>query len=169
LKLGIRKRIKSLITSWKNREDYHGMYNTKIHNVWRGIRNRCDGNSSDECNKKYYLKGVRYCESWYYFKNFYNDMYPTYKKGYQIDRIDNSKGYSKDNCRWVTPKQNNNNKSSNVRFDFDGMNKTLSEWYDYFGVPYSLFRQRYYRMKKLGGFSFDYMVNKYNYTKQLSA
>ena len=45
-------------------------------------------------------KGILVEQSWHHFETFYKDMYPR-PEGYTLDRIDNSKGYSKDNCRWV--------------------------------------------------------------------
>jgi len=34
-------------------------------------------------------------------QNFINDMYPSFQEGLSLDRIDNNKGYSLDNCRWT--------------------------------------------------------------------
>lgn len=60
-------------------------------------------------------KGVRVCDRWLNsFKNFLTDMGER-PPGYQLDRIDNDKGYSPDNCRWVTQKQNLMNKKKYPR------------------------------------------------------
>lgn len=146
----LEKKKKSLVNQWKERDNYHGMYGTKFHTTWRAMRNRCDGNSSKEANRKYHDKGIMYEDRWYYFKAFYEDMFPVYVEGHQLDRIDNKKGYSKDNCRWVTAKQNNNNRSSNIRIEMDGQEKTLSEWADFYGIKFTTVRNKYYRMYKKG-------------------
>jgi hypothetical protein len=52
--------------------------------------------------------------------------------GYQddltIDRIDNDKGYSPDNCRWITKKANLNNTSQNAFIELNGERHTIAEW-----------------------------------------
>lgn len=149
------KRSLSLIDSWKGRDDYHGMYGTKFYNTWRSMKNRCDGTSSAECNAKYHDKGIRYCERWRSFANFYEDMYPIYIEGYQLDRKENSLGYFKDNCRWVTPKQNSNNRTNNIKIEYLGQTKTLSEWSDYFGINFTTIRNRYYKFYLKGVYGID--------------
>jgi len=52
----------------------------------------------------------------------------------EIDRIDNDKGYSKSNCRWVTRLQNNNNKQRNIRFTLNGITSTLGDLSRRFGL-----------------------------------
>jgi hypothetical protein len=54
--------------------------------------------------------------------------------GMSLDRIDNEKGYSKDNCRWVGRAVQNLNKRNNVRYDYEGKSKTLSEWSRELGI-----------------------------------
>ena len=146
-----KKKSLSLKESWKTRPEYlNGFYGSKFRNTWRSMRNRCDGNSSEECNKKYHHKGIKYQDSWYSFHNFYEDMFSTYKEGLQLDRIDNTKGYTKENCRWVTPKQNSNNRSITVHVTINGETRSLSEWADLFNVSFANVRNKYYRRYKKG-------------------
>ncbi len=51
-----------------------------------------------------------------------------YKRGLTLDRIDNDKDYSPDNCRWTTRKVQSNNKRNNVLITFNGKMQTLSQW-----------------------------------------
>lgn len=79
----------------------HGMKNTKIYTVWCNMKSRCklrDGGSD-----------IYICYDWECsFESFYKDM-GNIPEGRMLDRIDNNKGYYKENCRWVSRKQQNNN------------------------------------------------------------
>jgi len=149
------KRLKSCSNAWRNREVYHGFYGTKIYNTWRSIRSRCSDNATGDARKKYYLRGVVCCDRWSSFKNFLEDMLDTYQDGLQLDRIDNSKGYYKENCRWVTSKENNNNRTNNVKIEYNNEVKTLSEWADTLGINFSTIRNRYYKFYKKGKYGID--------------
>lgn len=63
-------------------------------------------------------------------------------KEYQIDRIDNNKGYYKENCRWVLSKENNRNKRNNIKLECRGKIVCIAEWAEYLEVPYSRIRAR---------------------------
>lgn len=78
--------------------------------------NRCHNKN----HKDYYLygkRGITVSKRWHIIANFIKDMYPTYKKGLYLDRIDNNKEYSKNNCRWSTAFEQANNTRKNVRFN----------------------------------------------------
>jgi hypothetical protein len=63
-------------------------------------------------------------------------------KGLSLDRIDNSRGYSKDNCRWATPTEQNNNKRSNILLSFEGKTQSLSAWAKELGFNPEVIRKR---------------------------
>jgi len=84
-------------------------------------------------------------EKWDDFINFYKDMGDR-PSGYTLDRIDNSKGYFKENCRWATPKQQSRNRSSNKIIKCNGKSMCISEWAEYLGVH----RSTVYRKIKKG-------------------
>lgn len=100
---------------------------------WSDMKYRCS-NPNLAAYKHYGARGITVCERWQTFANFYADMYPTYVKGMQIDRIDNNKGYSPENCRWATSKQNNRNRRSNVTLDTPQGKMVLSEAAEHFGI-----------------------------------
>lgn len=79
---------------------------------WKNMLSRC----YDPANKRYRNyggRGIIVCDEWHDYHVFYQWGVVGWKQGLQIDRIDNSKGYSPENCRWVTSRQNNRNRSNN--------------------------------------------------------
>ena len=89
--------------------------------------------------------GITMCDEW---KNDFQafrkwSLENGYHEGLTIDRIDNSQGYSPDNCRWVTLKQQANNRRSNVHVEYHGNVYTLSELADLVGLSQSTIKQRY--------------------------
>jgi len=59
---------------------------------------------------------------------------PVGKQGVQLDRRDNDKGYSKENCRWVTPKQNARNRRTNRLITYGDETYCLAEWAERVGL-----------------------------------
>jgi hypothetical protein len=54
---------------------------------------------------RYKKNNITVCKEWKDFETFKKDMGPKPTPTHTLDRIDNNKGYHKDNCRWATPKQ----------------------------------------------------------------
>lgn len=83
----------------------------RLYSIWVDMRRRCN-NPDNECYSYYGERGIKVCEEW--DCDFIPFMKWSYEHGYSkdltIDRIDNYKGYSPDNCRWVTRADNNRNK-----------------------------------------------------------
>ena len=79
----------------------HGLAQHRLYSIWKGMRTRCYNINND-----YYLdygaRGIKVCERWLDIKNFIEDMYPDYKEGLTLDRVDVNGNYEPDNCRWTT-------------------------------------------------------------------
>ena len=80
-------------------------------------------------------KELRVCERWQTFSNFLEDMGER-PEGMTLDRIENDKGYCPENCRWATPKQQANNRSTNVLIEYNGVKQGLMEWAENLGISY---------------------------------
>ena len=86
----------------------HGHTENPLYSVWCNMVYRVTNPKAT--NYKYYgEKGITISEEWYDVNNFIKDMSENYEEGLTIDRIDNDKGYSKENCRWTTKSQQSRN------------------------------------------------------------
>jgi hypothetical protein len=84
-------------------------------------------NSKNPLYKYYGARGIGICRKWHSFKGFYNDM-GKIPENMTIERIDNNKGYYKENCKLATQKEQCNNRRTNVFIEYDGVVKTKPEW-----------------------------------------
>lgn len=121
----------------------HGKTHTSLHNRWKAIMQRCC-NPKNERYKDYGGRGITVCEEWNEFTKFYDwSMKNGYKKEYELDRIDNDKGYYPDNCRWCKPIINNHNRRITARID--GI--PLRDFAEIHNMKYSIVHSRYYLLK----------------------
>lgn len=130
----------------------HGGRKDRLHMVWTNMKNRCYNPNYSEyaC---YGGRGITVCEEW--------KEYPEFKEwaissGYDdslergvltLDRIDINKGYSPDNCRFVTMSVQANNKQNNIRYEMDGTEMTLADWAKQLNIEYNYL---YYRVRTKG-------------------
>ena len=121
-----------------------GLYKTRIHRIWIAMLQRCN-NKNHAGYPNYGGRGIRVCERWLNFNNFYDDMIESYSDDLTIDRIDCNGDYCKENCRWTTRKQQGRNTRRNWIIKYHGQEKCLSEWCEYLGLPYGTVKSRLYR------------------------
>lgn len=86
----------------------HGMHQSKTYGIWRAMIQRCTNPNTTHYNR-YGGRGIKVCDRWRKFENFFDDM-AVKPPGLTLDRIDNNGDYCKENCRWVTHKENCNNR-----------------------------------------------------------
>ena len=118
----------------------HGQAKTKTYKSWGSIIQRCTNPnhvSYHNCGGR----GIKVCKHWLKFENFLEDMGEV-PEGYQIDRIDNNKGYCKENCRWATRKEQQRNKRNNLYFTYKNKTQLLIEWAEEFQIPYHILKNR---------------------------
>ena len=118
----------------------HGFYKDRQYRVWLSMRQRCE-NPNDRSYKNYGGRGITVCERWQEFVNFLADMGPR-PKGFDIDRIDNSRGYEPGNCRWVSRRQNLLNTRLTRMLTYNGETLPMRIWADRIGVPHSTLKNR---------------------------
>lgn len=99
VKSGCTKKCKSCSTTLKNTT--HGQTHHRLYSIWKTMKRRCFDNKFKHYSD-YGKRGITVCERWLKVENFIEDMYPTYKEGLEIDRINNDGDYKPSNCRWTT-------------------------------------------------------------------
>lgn len=121
----------------------HGMSRTRVYNLWNKMKQRCY-TKTNPSYKWYGGRGISVCDEWKSsFESFYKwSAEHGYKDTLSIDRIDVNGDYCPENCRWITMKQQENNRRDNVIFEYNAQSKTKSEWADLYGLKYTtLFRR----------------------------
>lgn len=104
----------------------HGKRRSRIYSIWCGIKDRCLNKKSARYSS-YGGRGITVCERWMTFENFYEDMGDA-PNGMSVDRINNDLGYSPENCKWSTPKEQANNTRRNVKITVNGETKNACQW-----------------------------------------
>ena len=117
----------------KLRARKHGGRWLPEYGVWGDMRRRCYHTRSKQY-PRYGGRGIVVCERWNDFAAFLADMGPRPSPEHTLDRIDNEGSYSPENCRWATPKQQANNRSSNRMITAFGKTQTLTQWADEMGM-----------------------------------
>ena len=117
----------------------HGLTYNKFYDTWRNMKNRCT-NPSDIGYKNYGERGITVCAEWLDVSNFVAWAEVTHPniEGYSLDRIDNNKGYSPDNCTWSSRTMQNINRRMQVTntSGYNGIswNKKNSNWRAVIGI-----------------------------------
>ena len=107
----------------------HNLSKHPLYRIWGDMKRRCY-NKQCKSYKDYGLRGITVCNQWKEdFLKFYNwAIQNGYRKGLQIDRKNNNKGYEPENCRFTTSIENNNNRRDNKYITIFNETKTMAEW-----------------------------------------
>jgi hypothetical protein len=126
------------ITQFQNK---HKMVGTRTYTSWASMKSRVLTPSSDK--KKRIYGDLEICDRWVEsFEEFMNDMGVAPTEKHTIDRIDNTKGYFPENCRWATQAEQNRNYSLNRNITFNGKTQCAMDWSKELGIPHYLIYQR---------------------------
>lgn len=122
---------------------------SKLYSIWVNMRNRCF-NSENKSFAYYGGRGISVCDEWSEFLNFEKwAIQNGFEENLTLDRIDVNGNYDPENCRWISQKEQMRNTRSNHLLTYNGDTKTMAEWAEIAGIPYSTLKQR---------------INKYNYS-----
>lgn len=119
----------------------HGMSSHPLMGVWNAMISRCT-NPLNKAYKRYGGRGIEVCDRWRRFEDFFEDVCDLWFIGSNMDRINNGEDYSPGNVRFVSPKENQRNRTNNRLVTIDGVTKCAAEWAESFGINPNLFRQR---------------------------
>lgn len=116
------------IESGNKRRTTFNYKGTQEYRAWSNMKNRCT-NPNYELYHRYGGRGIKVCDEWVNsFETFLKDMGKKPSKQHSIDRINNDLGYSKDNCKWATKKEQSNNTKNTTMVELNGVLKPLSYW-----------------------------------------
>lgn len=119
----------------KHGQKPRGKKTNRLYSIWSDMKRRCS-NTTRKDAKNYSLKNITVCEEW--------NEYPVFKEwaienGYNdtltLERIDNTKGYSPENCKWIPKSEQSKNRTSNHYITYNGQTKTLTDWSKETGIP----------------------------------
>jgi len=121
----------------------HGLRKSRLYRIWANMKNRCY-NPNVETYKNYGSRGIEICSEW--LNDFYSFYTWAINHGYNdsltIDRIDFYSGYSPENCRWVTIREQSLNKRTNHYVTLNNKTHPLDEWSRIFGINSKTVRSR---------------------------
>lgn len=114
----------------------HGERNTRLYRTWYHMKSRCTC-ITDPKYKNYGERGITVCDDWNDFLKFKEWAYNNgYDDSLTIERIDVNKGYSPDNCKWITISEQSNNKTCSHYFKYNNKIYSLKELSNVLNIPY---------------------------------
>ena len=139
----------------KERATKHGLHRSPEYNAWTNIKARCYNEKYTQYSD-YGGRGITMSDEWKEsFEAFYRDMGPRPSSKHSIERRDNDKGYCKENCRWATRLDQNNNTRRNVFYAYNGTYRTLAAWCRELNLDYNSVYQKITR----GGQTFEEIIH----------
>lgn len=121
----------------------HRMYGTFTYKTWDNMKQRCF-NKGNKGYSNYGGRGIGVCKRWMSFENFLEDMGKK-PKGMSIERRNNNRGYSLENCYWATQSEQSRNRRNTRKITFQGKTLCLADWADKIGINRASLWYRLYR------------------------
>lgn len=124
---------KESIAAIGRRAAKHGKTGTGAYESWAAMKYRCS-NSNHMHFDNYGGRGIKVCERWLSFENFYEDMGDR-PEGMTLDRYPDFDGdYEPNNCRWATSIEQSNNKRNSHIISHNGETRTMTQWAKHLGI-----------------------------------
>ena len=149
----------------------HGLRYNRFYGTWAGMMNRCYNKKS----KNYYnygKRGIIVCDAWKEIKKFVKWAEETHIEGMTLDRIDNNKGYSPENCRWAdaTTQVINRRKQKSNTSGYTGIywNKGRNTWRAFIHINYKEVHLGYFKDKVNAVKARDDYITEHNLPHKLS-
>lgn len=128
--------------------EHHGGNNSRLYMAWCNMKGRCYRPSMKGYHN-YGGRGIEVCDEW-------RDSFIAFRKwalenGYKedakrgeltLDRIDVNGDYCPENCRWISNKEQQNNRQYNRLITYNGETKTLAQWSEQFDMCYKTLQKR---------------------------
>jgi hypothetical protein len=142
-----KERQRAIAQNGNNGESYHWLHkhghrpksgSSPTYRAWKSMVDRC------KTHEHYINNNINVSDRWKDFINFLADMGEKPKDA-TIDRLDNSLGYYKENCRWATHKQQSRNKTVNIYETINGKTQCLVDWAREYNIPTTTIYRRYHR------------------------
>lgn len=124
------------LQQYKNKEKYAPKKHHSLFLVWQTMRSRCYNPNTDSY-KNYGARGIKVCPEWNNSSTIFIKwaIEHGYKKGLQLDRIDVNGNYEPNNCRWLAPKENSQNKTNTSYLTINGETKSIAELCEKYNIP----------------------------------
>ena len=133
----------------------HGLRDLPEYDIWNNMKRRCHIKTHHKY-KDYGARGIEVCDEWYSsFTKFYEDMGPRPSPDHSLERKDNNKGYFKENCKWATREDQQNNRRITPFYLYNGVYKSLTAHCRDLGID----RRKVYSRIYHSGMSFEDAVN----------
>lgn len=122
-----------------------GESHSSTYNSWKAMRARCT-KEKHPAYHNYGGRGISICKEWDSYEVFKHDM-GLRPEGTELDRIDVNGNYNKDNCRWISRKENSQNRRDSCTLTFEGHTAHVSYWAEKFGLKEDTLYNRIARRK----------------------
>lgn len=114
---------------------------SRTYHCWQSMLSRCT-NPGNIGWLYYGGRGIKVCAEWRTFPQFYADMGDPPSATHSLDRIDTDGDYCKENCRWATKVEQDNNRTNNRRVNYQGRTQTIKQWSRELGIKYATLYRR---------------------------
>lgn len=119
----------------------HGKWGSRIYKIWQMMIQRCE-NPNHDSYKHYGERDISVCKRWHDFESFYADMGEPPSEEYELERIDVNGNYCKENCTWVTRKEQCRNKRNTIYLEYNGEKRPMAEWAEILEMNYDTLQGR---------------------------